>query len=158
MTSIYSKIGSIAALGLLVTLAGCGSINDSLNERANGHTKQYTFEKARQGTDSDVLPPWLPDSATHVKEVMRTTGNERILTATLGPNSRLKKCLTKNDKSGLDSFNQSTLRASWWKNRSADEANATCGKWSIAVKGDTVFAFVPESPEVKLEEQDTVYH
>lgn len=158
MKNTHAKIGSIAAVGLLVTLAGCGSIGDSLAERGNGHTKQYTYDRAHQGKEVGVLPSWLPGSATHVKEVIRTTGNERIVTATVGPHSSPKKCAVKKGDSAPESFDQSTLKASWWKHRSAKQASITCGKWSIAVKGDKVFAFVPESPKVKVEEQDTVYH
>ncbi|WGW11741.1 hypothetical protein LWF01_16845 [Saxibacter everestensis] len=148
----------IAAAG--ASLTGC-DVADSLQERGNGHTKSYEFETGAEGKQAKALPAWVPDDAKQIKQVKRTTGNERIIVLTGDPKALPESCteLAKDDapKQVDDSLDHATLKADWWEPGTETKATVACDDWSIAIDGDTIRAFVPELNVVEIEDQPTVY-
>lgn len=70
---------SLAAFPWLA-MTGCSALGFESN-----YDKQvsYEFDSGFEGKDQKVLPEWLPNEAVNVKEIVRSTGNERILRADL---------------------------------------------------------------------------
>lgn len=152
-------------LGLTVTLTACGSFQEGLSERAAGHTKTYSFDTGKQGKADKVLPDWVPDDATEVQEVIRTTGSERILTMRSSVDALPDTCEVVDADTPLeprpeytteaskDFRSDSTLKATWWSKGQEAQSTHMCGAWWVGEKDGSLFAFKPERVNTEIEEQ-----
>lgn len=157
-----------AISGLAMT--GCSALGFESN-----YDKQvsYEFDSGFEGKDQKVLPEWLPSEAINVKEIVRTTGNERILRAELagalppgcvaiaetgkptpaelsaGLERQQETSTAQEIKEQLDSQYQTPLlSAQWWPTSQEKQTTHLCGKWWVSQDGDTLSAFVPESKAI----------
>ncbi|NED94795.1 hypothetical protein G1H11_05670 [Phytoactinopolyspora alkaliphila] len=152
----------LAALTVLAVSA-CGAISESLRRGDNGDVKTFEFTRGADGKADDVIPDWVPDDATHVRYVMRTTGDERLLvmraTADALPDSceevsadELRPRPVRAGEEPDDYRTDATLTAQWWDEGREHKSTITCGPWWISPVGDSLFAFRPELKSVQIEE------
>lgn len=129
----------LAAATAMVTLSACG-LKEGLTEKANGHVKTVGYATGAEGKrDEDArLPEWVPDGATSVTEVIRTTGSERLLRFTGGTLPAV--CVP-----GAAATQPATLSAQWWPQGQESRTDKVCGEWHVLVQGADVYAFKPET-------------
>lgn len=129
----------LTAATAAVVLSGCG-LREGLTEKANGHVKTVGYATGAEGKrDEDArLPEWVPDGATSITEVIRTTGSERILRFTGGTLPSL--CVP-----GAAATQPATLAAQWWPVGLESRTDQVCGEWHVLVQGADVYAFKPET-------------
>ena len=157
---------SLTALSGLA-LTGCSALGF---ESKYDKQSSYEFDSGVEGKDQKVLPEWLPNEAVNVKEIVRSTGNERILRAGLagalppgcaaiaetgnptpaelsaGLERQQPSSTAEEIKEQLDSQYQSPLlSAEWWPTSQENQTTRLCGKWWVSQEGGTLSAFVPES-------------
>ncbi|MET4004784.1 putative small secreted protein [Arthrobacter sp. UYCu511] len=141
----------VLALGTALLLSACNTGIDG-----NGNDKQETKSFATAKDGAGVLPSWIPEKATDIKEVLRTTGSERIITmknATL-PNSCKaipageRPAPADDEESKIKAADYSkgaaTLKADWWPEGAEQKASSLCGKWWITIIGESTYAYSPE--------------
>ncbi|AJT42460.1 hypothetical protein [Psychromicrobium lacuslunae] len=141
---------ALAASSILL-LSAC---NAGVNGNENDKQETKTFATAKDG--AGVLPSWIPDGATDIKEVLRTTGSERIISMKnvklpascqalpAGQKPTPADDTDSNVKAADFVTDGATLKAAWWPNGTEQKAKSRCGKWWVTVDGDTTFAFSPE--------------
>ncbi|RSN16523.1 hypothetical protein DMC63_23680 [Streptomyces sp. WAC 05977] len=129
----------LAAATATVALSGCG-LKEGLTEKANGHVKTVGYTTGAEGKrDADArLPEWVPDGATSITEVIRTTGSERLLKFTGGTLPSV--CVP-----GAAAAQAATLAAQWWPVGQESRTDKVCGEWHVLVQGADVYAFKPET-------------
>jgi hypothetical protein len=153
------------AAGAALLLSACGSIGEAVAENRAGHTKTYEFATGEAGKAEGVLPDWVPDSATDVREVVRTTGDERILSMTADLGALPASCTAvssehpleprpeRGDLTADDYRTAATLEASWWESGTEQGATAMCGKWWVGAQDGRLYGFAPELTVVEIEDQ-----
>ncbi|MCR1981881.1 hypothetical protein NSA53_06435 [Cellulosimicrobium cellulans] len=153
------------AAGAALLLSACGSIGEAVAENRAGHTTTYEFATGKAGKAEAVLPDWVPDSATDVREVVRTTGDERILTMTADPGALPASCTPVSadhpleprpehgELDAIDYRTAATLEASWWEEGTEQSATVMCGKWWVGSHDGALFGFTPELKVVEVEDQ-----
>ncbi|WP_353709376.1 hypothetical protein ABRQ22_09775 [Cellulosimicrobium sp. ES-005] len=153
------------AAGAALLLSACGSIGEAVAENRAGHTKTYEFATGEAGKADGVLPDWVPDSATDVREVVRTTGDERILSMTADLGALPASCTAvssehpleprpeRGDLTADDYRTAATLEAAWWEAGTEQGATAMCGKWWVGAQDGRLYGFAPELKVVTIEEQ-----
>lgn len=162
-----SKYIFLAAASTFAALAltGCGAI-----DLGSSYDKSATHEFASgsEGKQKDVLPTWVPDTASEVKEVVRSTGNERIIKMTYaGPLPKLCEAIKVQGKpstseltNGLRTQGAITdtelteaiaqqhqtplLSADWWPTGQESKTTHICGKWWVSQQDEVVSAYTPE--------------
>ncbi|MGF0118700.1 hypothetical protein ACQFYA_20605 [Promicromonospora sp. Marseille-Q5078] len=162
----YRGVGALALVSVVaVTTTACGAITEALNDRNAGHTRAFSYDSGRSGKDADVLPAWVPDGATDVQGVFRTTGDEVILTMDADVTSLPADCRSVDAdhplvatpaRDGLttdDYRTDSTLKAGWWTTGQEQDATLVCDGWWVGQADGALFAFTPELTGVKIEDQ-----
>ncbi|WP_033292903.1 hypothetical protein [Amycolatopsis jejuensis] len=139
MNSGWNKV--IVAVLAVGSVSACG-LGQGLKESSNGHVKAVAYDTGRKGkADTDArLPPWVPDDAQAVKELIRTTGSERILRYQPGATGLPETC-----KSGVAEAKPPTLSAEWWPSGEHRRTDKVCDGWHVAVESDAVYAYRAES-------------
>lgn len=140
-----ARITGAAVTGVTaaVALAGCGHLSESVTENSNGHVKTVGYASGEEGkANQDArLPDWVPDQASSVTEVIRTTGSERILRFTSADAELPADCVP-----GTASKTAATLTADWWPQGQESKTDQVCDSdWHVYVERDTVYAFRPET-------------
>jgi hypothetical protein len=146
-TSIDNKTAritevAVAGITAVVALAGCG-LSDAVTEKSNGHVKTVDYTNGKEGKDNKEarLPDWVPDQATSVSEVIRTTGSERILRFTAADTGLPATCVP-----GAAAKTAATLTTDWWPHGQEGKTDQICDDdWHVYVDADTVYAFKPET-------------
>ncbi|MBB5852191.1 hypothetical protein ACFQ05_02815 [Amycolatopsis umgeniensis] len=130
---------ALAAATATVALTGCG-LKEGLTEKANGHVKTVGYATGVEGKrDKDArVPEWVPDRATSITEVIRTTGSERLLRFVGGE-------LPATCVPGAAATQAATLAAQWWPQGQESRTDKVCGDWHVLVQGGDVYAFKPET-------------
>ncbi|ABY24873.1 lipoprotein, putative [Renibacterium salmoninarum ATCC 33209] len=153
-TITFLALASVTA----VSLSAC-TIGANGNENDKRETK--SFSTCADGKKQKVLPSWIPDSATDIKEVIRTTGSERIITMKNGtppsscttiPAGKTALCgddAESSQKAEDFSADAPSLTADWWPVEIEKNATVLCGKWLVTVEGNNTYAFSPEIKAVK---------
>lgn len=144
-----------SALAAALLLSAC---NGGVNGNENDKQETKSFASAKDG--AGVLPSWIPDQATDIQEVLRTTGSERIIVM---KNARLPdscKAIPEgqkpspaddaesNIKAADYATGPATLKADWWPEGTEQEAGSLCGKWWVTVRGESTYAYSPELKSV----------
>lgn len=139
------------AVGATFLLSAC---NTGVNGNENDKQETKTFATAKDG--AGVLPSWIPEQATDIKEVLRTTGSERIIVMKnvmlpgscqaipTGQKPAPADDVESNIKAADYSTGSATLRADWWPAGTEQKANSLCGKWWVTVDGESTYAYSPE--------------
>ncbi|MGL3807097.1 hypothetical protein ACSYDW_13465 [Paeniglutamicibacter sp. R2-26] len=157
---------SATALAAL-TLTGCSALGF---ESKYDKTASYEFSTPAEG--KGVVPVWVPEGATELKEIQRTTGKERILRmkhAGSLPGSCLAlgtagKPTTRELTAGLESepgvksdaiadivatqYQTPLLSADWWPAGKENQATHLCGKWWVSQEAGVLYAFSPEQQAI----------
>jgi len=150
----------LVALGLALSaslLAGaCGIIPSE--------TAEKKAKDGATGKESGLLAEWVPDDATDVVVKQRTTGAERLLTATYdgdladvcepvseeGAPSRdeLVAAYASDERTRRLTVDEMatvrTLEADWWPEGQEDRTTLLCGRWWVSQEDGTIFAFTPD--------------
>lgn len=154
-----------AAVLAALALTGCGALGiESTYDKSASHD----FATGAEGKEKNVLPAWVPDSATNVKEVVRTTGNERILrmdhagelprgcvaVAHTGKPTvaELAEGLESEDPAPMQEiaervdsqYQTPLLAADWWPTGQENLTTHLCGKWWVARGAGSLTGYAPE--------------
>ncbi len=148
-----------------LALTGCSALGiESTYDKSSSHD----FATGAEGKEKKVVPSWVPDEATNLKEVVRTTGNERILRMEFGgalPESCASIAETGKPSeaelsAGLDAedpaaaqelaervesqYQTPLLAADWWPTGQEGKTTHLCGKWWVSQEGGHLSAYTPE--------------
>ncbi|PQZ96421.1 hypothetical protein CQ018_03990 [Arthrobacter sp. MYb227] len=161
-------LASVTALAVLA-LTGCGAID--LGPKYD-KTATHEFDSGAAGKQQQVLPRWVPDEATNIKEVIRSTGNERMIRMDYagaipsacktieGPGKptseeiaaglkiegiAVDKDLTEYMK---NQYETPLLSADWWPTGQETKTTHLCGKWWISQQDGILNAYTPESKTI----------
>lgn len=159
----------IMAIVAALALSGCSALGiESKYDKRTSHD----FTTGAEGKEKGTLPLWVPDEASDIKEMVRTTGNERILR--LNYSGALPETCTKITVAGKPSVNELTaglnheeprdakglaavvqqqyqiplLSADWWPTGQESRATHLCGKWWVSTVAEKVYAFAPEEKSI----------
>ncbi|MFJ6417981.1 hypothetical protein [Paeniglutamicibacter sp. NPDC091659] len=161
------KMLGLASTTVLAGLAmtGCSALGI---ESKYDKTSSYEFATGSEGKEKDVVPAWAPDQATELKEVQRTTGNERILrmkyagslpescialgtagkptAEELASGLKAEPGVKPEDIAGVVAMQYQTplLSAEWWQTGKENQSTHLCGKWWISQESGVLYAFSPE--------------
>ncbi|SKC60377.1 hypothetical protein [Krasilnikoviella flava] len=165
-TRRYRGVGALALVAAVaVSTSACGAITEAMKDRSSGHTKAFSYDSGADGKADEGLPSWVPDGASDVRGVFRTTGDEMILTMDADVTSLPAGCTsvdadhplvaapTRGTLSADDYRTDSTLEASWWTTGQEQDASLQCGGWWVGTRNGALFAFTPELKAVKIEDQ-----
>ncbi|MBV1780553.1 YgdI/YgdR family lipoprotein [Paeniglutamicibacter sp. ABSL32-1] len=166
-TSIRPKALLLASATILAGLAlsGCSALGiESTYDKSTGHE----FATGAEGKEQQVLPAWVPDEATNIKEIVRTTGNERILrmdhAGALPPGcvaiaetgkptmAELAEGLELEDPAPMQEiagrvesqYQTPLLSADWWPTGQENLTTHLCGKWWVSRDDSSLTAYAPE--------------
>lgn len=133
---------TIGGMVAVTALSGCG-LAESMAVSSNGHAQPVNYSTGTEGkTNADArLPDWVPDQATGIAEIVRTTGTERILRFSSAGSKLPALCVP-----GAASTKAATLTADWWPKGKESRTTQICGgEWHTLVEGDVVYAYKPET-------------
>ncbi|MFL4474890.1 hypothetical protein ACIPVK_12910 [Paeniglutamicibacter sp. MACA_103] len=157
-------LASAAVLACLA-LGGCGALGI---ETRYDKSASHEFATGAEGKERKVLPTWVPDEATNLKELVRTTGNERILRMD-HPGQLPRGCVAIAETgkpsvaelvAGLEleepapmqeiaqrvdsQYQTPLLAAEWWPTGQENLTTHLCGKWWVSQDAGSITAFAPE--------------
>ena len=162
---------TLVLTGLAAALAGTTACSGVSLPGVGEHDKTttYTFDDMLDGDARQVLPSWVPASATAITEIQRTTGDERIFTLTLDEElpaqcvavgtvgepteEEIEAGLAAGSDRSATEISQLAelqhrtplLEADWWPAGQEKRTTHLCGKWWVAQEEGTVYAFTPET-------------
>ena len=165
------KMLGLASTTVLAGLAmtGCSALGI---ESKYDKTSSYEFATGTEGKEKDVVPAWAPDQATELKEVQRTTGNERILrmkyagplpescialgtagkptAEELASGLKTEPGVKPEDIAGVVAKQYQTplLSADWWPTGKENQSTHLCGKWWVSQESGVLYAFSPEQQSI----------
>lgn len=164
----YRNLTLAAALvAVLSTTTACSDVSFSVGDRYD-KTQSYAFDDMLDDDARQILPAWVPSTATDIAEVQRTTGHERIFTLALAeplpsgcvelatpgePTSdELRAGLTESgwreaEVDGILEAQHRTplLEADWWPAGQEKKTTHLCDKWWVSQEDGQVWAFTPET-------------
>lgn len=158
-----------ATLITALSLTGCAGID--LGSKYD-KTATHEFSSGAEGKQKEVLPSWVPDEASNIKEVVRSTGNERIIRMDYA--GAIPTACTKIEVPGKPTGTEITaglktegaaankdlteymknqyetplLSADWWPSGQESKTTHLCGKWWISQQDGTLSAYTPESKTI----------
>ncbi|MFE7190926.1 hypothetical protein [Kitasatospora sp. NPDC057541] len=142
MNGIAGKIAlGVAGTGMAVAVAAV-AVGPRVAEWYDGrHQEQSSYSSGSAAkADRRAVPGWLPDNASSVRYLMSTTGDDRLLTATL-PEGRLPVgCRTGEPGKGGHPA-PASLRAGWFPEGITARATGSCGHYTVALTGNQIFAW-----------------
>lgn len=148
------------ALGLLAVSA-CGDLADSLS---GSDTKPHAVDSGAEGKASGLLAAWVPDDATEIQVLQKTTGSERLLAFSYdgdlpeecfaidddgAPTEEELERSYATDLRTADSevgewSTDPTMEADWWPAGQHRQTTQLCGRWWVSHSGDTYYGFAAE--------------
>ncbi|GMA31559.1 hypothetical protein [Litorihabitans aurantiacus] len=151
---------TLAAVALLA-LTGCSTFSDLGDSLSGSDTKEHSVDTGAEGKESQLLASWVPDDASDVKVMQRTTGSERLLTFThdgdlpadctaiATPGTPTEEELAASyatdartaDFPVEDWTTTPTLEAEWWPEGTIEGTTHLCGRWWVSTSGSTVYGF-----------------
>ncbi|MFJ9691075.1 hypothetical protein [Kitasatospora sp. NPDC101183] len=142
MKGIVSKVAlGVAGTGMAVAVAAVAigpRVSDWYDER---HQEQAAYATGVQAkNDRRSMPAWLPDNASSVKYLMSTTGDDRLLIATL-PEGRLPAGCTIGVPGRTTHPVPASLKVGWFPQDVATRATGTCGHYSVSMHGNQLYAW-----------------
>src|SRR5699024_1984472 len=123
-----------------------------------------TAKTGAEGKADELLASWVPDEATEIEVVQRTTGDERLLTARYdgdlpstciaiaevgAPSEQeLTESYATDPRMGdleVDEVETAPLLdAEWWEVGLENNTTHLCGRWWVSQDEGTLYAFAPE--------------
>ncbi|WP_380281082.1 hypothetical protein [Kitasatospora purpeofusca] len=142
MNGIAGRIAlTVAGTGMAVAVAAV-AVGPRVAEWYDGrHQEQSTYASGSAAkADHRAVPAWLPDNASSIRYLMSTTGDDRLLTATL-PEGRLPAgCRTAAPGKGGHPAPVS-LKAGWFPEGITAKAAGSCGHYHVALTGNQLYAW-----------------
>ncbi|MER5349925.1 hypothetical protein ABT093_06295 [Kitasatospora sp. NPDC002551] len=142
MNGIAGKIAlGVAGTGMAVAVAAV-AVGPRVAEWYDGrHQEQSSYASGSAAkADHRAVPAWLPDNASAVRYLRSTTGDDRLLTATL-PEGRLPAgCRTGEPGKGGHPAPVS-LRAGWFPEGITTKVTGSCGHYNVALTGNQLYAW-----------------
>lgn len=156
------------ALGILalagVALAGCSWTEDIGDSLDSSNSKPHHVDTGAEGKESGLLADWVPDDASDVSVMQRTTGSERLLTFTYAGDmpadcepietvgapteAELEASYATDPRSAaleVDRWStMPTLEADWWPEGQHTATTHLCGRWWVSAEDETFYAFAAE--------------
>ncbi|WP_395293582.1 hypothetical protein ACF9IK_08200 [Kitasatospora hibisci] len=137
-----SKVAvGVAGTGMAVAVATI-AIGPRVSDWYDGrHQEQASYAKGSDAkADRRSMPSWLPDNATSVHYLMSTTGDDRLLSATL-PDGRLPAGCTVGTPARSVHPMPASLRAGWFPEGVAARTTGSCGHYSVTLTGSQLYAW-----------------
>ncbi|MFB6893194.1 hypothetical protein ACFCX4_28210 [Kitasatospora sp. NPDC056327] len=142
MNGIAGKIAlGVAGTGMAVAVAAV-AVGPRVADWYDGrHQEQSSYSTGSAAkADRHSVPAWLPDNASAVRYLMSTTGDDRLLTATL-PEGRLPAgCKAGGTGRGTHPA-PVTLRAGWFPQTVTTKATGFCGHYNVTLTGNQLYAW-----------------
>ncbi|PWD49668.1 hypothetical protein C8046_02025 [Serinibacter arcticus] len=153
------------ALGALVVaasaLTGCGWAGDIADGLDPSNSKEHHVESGAEGKETGLLAGWIPDDASDVSVMQRTTGSERLLTfrhsgrvpaeclpiesAGSPTTAELEEAyatdLRTQEWPVQDWTTVPTLEADWWPAGQETRTTHLCGRWWVSQEAETFYGF-----------------
>ncbi|MBV6697251.1 hypothetical protein [Kitasatospora aureofaciens] len=142
MKGIVSKVAlGVAGTGMAVAVAAV-VIGPRVSEWYDGrHQEQASYATGSDAkADRRSIPTWLPDNAASVHYLMSTTGDDRLLRATL-PEGRLPAGCTTGLPGKRAHPVPESLKAGWFPEGVATKVSGTCGHYNVTLTGNQLFAW-----------------
>ncbi|MFC5720488.1 hypothetical protein ACFP1Z_09980 [Streptomyces gamaensis] len=133
-TAVLVTAGVVAATGVLAVVA-VPAAADWFGKRHEQASSYATGAEAKSERAS--VPRWLPDDAKSVRYVMRTTGGDRLLKATLPSTELPAECRP----ATTDGAKKPDLSASWFPLDAQGQATARCGAYYAYMTDTTLYAW-----------------
>ncbi|MFF1905533.1 hypothetical protein [Kitasatospora sp. NPDC058218] len=142
MNGILSKVVlGVAGTGMAVAVAAV-AVGPRVSEWYDGrHQEQATYATGSAAkADRHAVPSWLPDNASGVHYLMSTTGDDRLLRATL-PDGRLPAgCVTAQPGRGVHPV-PATMKAGWFPEGVSSKISGSCGHYDVTLTGNQLYAW-----------------
>ncbi|WP_406206416.1 hypothetical protein OH807_32790 [Kitasatospora sp. NBC_01560] len=137
-----SKVAlGIAGTGMAVAVAAV-AVGPRVSEWYDGrHQEQASYASGSDAkADRRAVPGWLPDNASSVRYLMSTTGDDRLLTATL-PDGRLPAgCSTVTPSRTVHAV-PTALKPGWFPQGVASKVTGSCGHYNVTLTGNQLYAW-----------------
>nr|WP_312638197.1 hypothetical protein [Rhodococcus qingshengii] len=139
-----------AAVGAAALVTSCSGTFEKFDD-SKAYKKTETFSFAQASNGIDTLPSWVPAGATGIDEVIRTTGNERILRMTaniaeIDHNSCIARPTVET--------RPASLSAQWWPTGVEKGSSFQCGDWYVGEKDSFVYGYRPETVGFVIDQLD----
>ncbi|MFE3579543.1 hypothetical protein [Streptomyces vinaceus] len=133
-----SVILTIAAVVSAVGLAVVVALPAAADWYGNRHQESDAYATGAEAKSARAsVPRWLADGAESVRYAMRTTGGDRLLTATL-PDERLPEGCTTEPRPRAQEV---SLKEDWFPKDAREKATARCGLYYAYMDGTTLYAW-----------------
>jgi len=139
-----------ASAGAALLATSCSGTFDKFDD-SKAYKKTETFSFARTSNGIDTLPSWVPAGATGIDEVIRTTGNERILRMTANIAE-----IDHNVCTALPAVEArpASLSAQWWPVGVEKSSSFQCGDWYVGQTDSFVYGYRPETLGFVIDQLD----
>ncbi|MFI8081279.1 hypothetical protein ACIF6L_10865 [Kitasatospora sp. NPDC086009] len=142
MNGIVSKVAlGVAGTGMAVAVATV-AVGPRVSDWYDGrHQEQASYSTGSAAkADRQSVPSWLPDNASTVQYLMSTTGDDRLLRATL-PDGRLPAgCVTAQPGSAVHPV-PAALKAGWFPQGVSSKITGSCGQYNVTLTGNQLYAW-----------------
>ncbi|AUY49025.1 hypothetical protein EH183_08790 [Streptomyces sp. CB01881] len=142
MNGIVSKVAlGIAGTGMVVAVAAV-AVGPRVSEWYDGrHQEQATYATGSAAKASaHTMPGWLPDNASSVQYMRSTTGDDRLLRATLAEGRLPAGCTTTTPGRSAHPV-PATLKAGWFPEGVASKITGSCGHYNVTLTGNQLYAW-----------------
>ncbi|MFJ9952265.1 hypothetical protein [Kitasatospora sp. NPDC091207] len=131
----------VAGTGMAVAVAAV-AVGPRVSDWYDGrHQEQasYTTGSAAKA-DHHPVPAWLPDNASAIQYLRSTTGDDRLLRATL-PDGRLPAgCVTAQPGKTAHPV-PAALKAGWFPAGVSAKTTGACGHYNVTLTGNQLYAW-----------------
>ncbi|MFF8770974.1 hypothetical protein [Kitasatospora sp. NPDC015120] len=142
MNGIAGRIAlGVAGTGMAVAVAAVVA-GPRVAEWYDGrHQEQSSYASGSAAkADGQAVPAWLPDNASSVRYLRSTTGDDRLLTATL-PEGRLPAGCRAGEPGRGSHPAPVSLRAGWFPEGVTDKVTGSCGHYHVTLTGNQLYAW-----------------
>ncbi|MEE1823659.1 hypothetical protein [Streptomyces sp. BE20] len=142
MNGIVGKVVlGVAGTGMAVAAAAVAvgpRVVDWYDGRHQEQSSYASGSEAKAGRHS--VPTWLPDNASSVRYLASTTGDDRLLIATL-PEGRLPAGCTATASGRGGHPAPATLKAGWFPEGVVSKVTGSCGHYNVTLTGNRLYAW-----------------
>ncbi|KPI33510.1 hypothetical protein OV450_6531 [Actinobacteria bacterium OV450] len=127
-----AAVVSVVGLATVVALPAAADWYDGRHQETDAYATGAEAKAARAS-----VPRWLADGATSVRYALRTTGGDRLLTASL-PDERLPTACTTEPRPKAQEV---PMAEDWFPADARGKATARCGLYYAYMDGTTLYAW-----------------
>ncbi|MFJ4096404.1 hypothetical protein ACIPYS_32930 [Kitasatospora sp. NPDC089913] len=142
MNGIAGKIAiGVVGTGMAAAVATV-AVGPRVAEWYDGrHQEQASYASGSEAkADRRSMPTWLPDNASSVRYLMSTTGDDRLLRATV-PEGRLPAGCTTTEPTKGNHLAPVTLKAGWFPAGITSKVTGSCGHYKVTLTGNQLYAW-----------------